>query len=153
MSGPPGSWRVVLAAALAVALGLSGCVRRGEVPAETPASFEEQAEVMYVINMTGNEFSPDFLVVPPGAAITFVNNDSGRHSVTPDIKGVGGPDSELHYPDGIPSQGLYRWVVPPEATSGAAWYFHCRFQGGPGDGMRPGHGMTGVVEVGGPVAW
>lgn len=152
MSGPPGSWRMVFAAALALALGLGGCVRRGEVP-ETTASFEEQPEVMYVINMTGNEFSPDYLVVPAGAVITFVNNDSGRHSVSPDVKGLGGPNSEQQFPDGIRPQGLYRWIVPPEAPAGAAWYFHCRFQGGPGDGMRPGYGMTGVVEVGGPIAW
>lgn len=111
------------------------------IPASTAASIT-------TIGMSGSEFSPDYLVVAAGTTVTFLNNDSVRHSVTPDLPRAGAPDSSKDFPDGMQPNDQYQWNVPLNAKDGTAWYVHCRFHGQAGDGTRPGNGMSAVIEVG-----
>jgi plastocyanin len=70
-------WRVVVAAALAVAAARCGNDDTGTTPSDTPTSAA-------TITITANGASPRAVTVPRGSRVTFTNNDSRRHDMESD---------------------------------------------------------------------
>jgi len=132
--------------ALALILALSGCGKK-----ETPTSLSQPATTTVAlgtdsVGMAGGVFAPQTMTASPGQEITFLNNDTVEHTVTPDAgQSAGGPNSELTYPNGLRPGESLKWTIPTEAAEGTMWYYHCRFHGKAGDGLSMGSGMAGAV--------
>lgn len=143
-----------MAVVLLALVMVAGCPPQQETPEAqtevTPPPTTPAGE-MYTVTMQGNQFSRAELVVPAGTAVTFRNDDTEVHTVTPDVAGMAGaPNSDEQYPEGLKAGESYQWTAPADATAGTMYYYHCRFHGQPGDGTKTGTGMAGAVRIGEP---
>lgn len=100
-----------------------------------------------VILMTGNhQFSPSSVTVAAGSTITWQNPDFVAHTVMSDT-GVSGLNSDILFPNGMPSGTSFTYTIPANAKSGTVFFYHCRFHGAAGNGTVVGFGMAGSFTV------
>src|SRR5450631_3375310 len=118
-----------------VALGCSGSGGSGT-----------QAPVKTTVQMINRAYQPQSVTVAAGSVVEFTNPDTMAHTVTADVSGKG-PDSSVKFPSGMAPNAVYDWTVPSSAVSGTAFYYHCLYHGGAGNGSALGMGMAGVVVV------
>jgi len=114
------------------------------------SSSVEQVEVKIA-----GEFLPKTMQVRPGSIITWTNNSGGLRTIIADNPTY---VKELHltsdtlYPDGIPNNESWVWIVPQDLEFGTVIHYHCRLNGKPGDGKTPGTGLTGMLVIAEPDA-
>ncbi|HEY3377117.1 MAG TPA: PQQ-binding-like beta-propeller repeat protein [Armatimonadota bacterium] len=90
------------------------------------------------------EFTPKLLRVRPGTLISWRNTSGGPRTVVADDRTF---TSDNQYPTGIPNGEQWAWIVPENAPVGTKYYYHCRLNGDAGNGVAPGPGLTGAIEV------
>lgn len=146
-----------MAIVLLAVLMVTGCPPPQQQTPETQTEVTPPTTVpeggMHTVRMPGDQFSPAELVVPAGTTVTFLNDGTSVHTVTPDVAGLAGaPNSDEQYAQGLNAGESYQWTAPADAVAGTMYYYHCRFHGQPGDGTKMGTGMAGAVRIGEPGA-
>ena len=101
----------------------------------------------HVVTMTAQDrFAPMNVQAKPGTTIRWVNRDTQRHTVQPDVW-LPRMDSDNPFPRGMERGQSFSWTVPTNMRKGTVIYYHCRFHGASGGGKHYGTGMVGSITV------
>ena len=125
--------RTLMAAALLMA-GLAACGSGDDGDDAASADPPAEAASSTVVTIKTFDFQPDPLTVEAGTTITFENQDSINHSVTPGTREA--PEAEL-FDEGVMEEkgATYELTLDEPGT----YAYFCKF--------HPGEGMTAEITV------
>ena len=90
------------------------------------------------------EYIPKQLKVRPGTIIEWINRTGSPRTVVADDKTF---SSDGQFPNGMPQDEHWVWIVPADAQMGMKFFYHCRLRGEAGNGQAPGPGLAGTIEI------
>jgi len=111
----------------AATLLVAACADQGTTASIPDGGAPSVQHATYQITIANMAFSPLNLEVPPGAAVTVVNEDSMDHSVTSEAaigKYTPGGVGDVSFDTG-PFMGEKSFAIPADAPDGAVVHYYC----------------------------